>query len=436
MTGSSICSRDAAPWVTDFLNAAYYRRPLHEREVSDLRLAFSILTTYWYRKSDHNRLRGSDVVAFHRAFGGHRFDTGVSVRGVLSREQLERGASALLGDWFTDAYADDARRGWGLAFPTAEDRAGYDPESRLRLARLGALTPERAPLTEQVWHSYPSVEMPSAEGAIAALTQPETWPDYASEIGRFTPLRRGGLVGQTFEIDVAAGTRAGRPIFTRGYVTITRLVTQADTAALRAYVDELEQGMRDYGHDEPVILPYAAVALAGFDLTTHHGHFMGSGHNRLVLYAHDGKAFARAAGTWDPMPWHIDQAYRVGGARGSACVLGPGKQRRAEHAPSAGDAGRNPLVSARALVIGAGPNGLAAAIRLAEVGHRDDGARNAIRAGRCRAHRGADAPGLPTRHLLLRISGRRRVAGVQPAAARRPWARVGTSRGLYGPPAR
>ena len=28
MTGSSIAGRDAAPWVTDFLNAAYYRRPV------------------------------------------------------------------------------------------------------------------------------------------------------------------------------------------------------------------------------------------------------------------------------------------------------------------------------------------------------------------------------------------------------------------------
>ena len=32
MTGSSIAGRDAAPWVTDFLNAAYYRRAVDERE--------------------------------------------------------------------------------------------------------------------------------------------------------------------------------------------------------------------------------------------------------------------------------------------------------------------------------------------------------------------------------------------------------------------
>ena len=41
MTGSSIAARNAAAWVTDFLNAAYYRRPADERDVDDLRLAFS-----------------------------------------------------------------------------------------------------------------------------------------------------------------------------------------------------------------------------------------------------------------------------------------------------------------------------------------------------------------------------------------------------------
>src|SRR6476620_6950147 len=51
MTGSSIAGRDAAAWVTDFLNAAYYRRPVAERQVDDLRLAFDIVTTYWYRKA-------------------------------------------------------------------------------------------------------------------------------------------------------------------------------------------------------------------------------------------------------------------------------------------------------------------------------------------------------------------------------------------------
>jgi len=313
MTGSSICGRDAAPWVTDFLNAAYYRRSQAEREVDDLRAAFSVVTTYWYRRPEHKRLHANDLTAFHRAFSTHRFDREQSARGTLSREQLEGGARALLGEWFSDAYRDDARRGWGIAFPTPEDKAAYDTAWRLRLTRLGPLTPERAPLSEQVWHTYPPVEMPSAEGVIAALTAPETWPDYASELGRFTPLRPGGLDQQTFEIEVAAGTGAGWPMFTRGYVTITHLVTPAGPDALSAYFEDLTTGMRAHGHDEPEVVPEGATPLVGFDLTTHAGHFMGAGHNRLVLYTHDGKPWVRAAGTWDPMPWHVNQAYRVAG---------------------------------------------------------------------------------------------------------------------------
>ena len=49
MAGTSIAAPDAAPWVTDFLNAAYYARPEGEREIDDLRLAFCVLTTRWSR---------------------------------------------------------------------------------------------------------------------------------------------------------------------------------------------------------------------------------------------------------------------------------------------------------------------------------------------------------------------------------------------------
>jgi hypothetical protein len=138
------------------------------------------------------------------------------------------------------------------------EREAYDPGRRMALASVGPLTPERAPLEEQVWHTYPPVEMPSAEGVVGRLTRPETWPDYASEIGRFTPLRPGGLLGQTFEIEVAAGTGAGLPVFTRGYVTVTRLVTPDDPDALAAYFAEVEEGLARYGDDEPRAVPRAA----------------------------------------------------------------------------------------------------------------------------------------------------------------------------------
>jgi hypothetical protein len=328
MSGSSIAGRDAAAWVTDFLNAGYYRHPVSERDVDDMRLAFSVLTTYWDRKAGGRRLHVTDLRAFHRAFGAHRFDTTRSDRGLLSRVQLLEGAAALLGDWFPDASADDERRGWGIAFQTAEEREAHDPSRRLALARLGALTPESVPAEQQVWHTYPAVEVPSAEAVIDALTRPETWPDYASEIGRFTPLRAGGLQNQTFEIEVAAGTASGRPIYTRGYVTITRLVTPDDPVALHTYFAELEEGLARYGDGEPRAVPEGGEPIVGFDLTTHQGHFMGAGHNRLVLFAHLGRTWVRAAGTWDPMPWHLDRAYRIAGRDAQHAFWGEGNVER------------------------------------------------------------------------------------------------------------
>jgi hypothetical protein len=324
MAGSSIAGRDAAPWITDFLNAAYYRRPVGERDVDDLRLGFSILTTYWYAKAPGRRLRAGDLRAFHGAFGGSRFDTSRTGRGLLDREHLLDGAAELLGDWFPGAYADPARRGWGVAFETPEARAAYEPERRFALGRIGELTPEQAPPEEQTWHTYPPVAVASAERALGLIAQPETWPDYASEIGRFTPVRRGGLEGQTFEIEVAAGTDSGRPMFTRGYVTITELVTQADPEALAAYFADLEEGLARYGEDEPRAVPEGGTPVAGLDLTTRTGHFMGAGHNRLVLFEHDGGAYVRAAGTWDPMPWHLERAYAMAGSRAQHAFWGEG----------------------------------------------------------------------------------------------------------------
>ena len=324
MAGSSIASRDAALWVTDFLNAAYYRRPVAERDVDDLRLAFSILTTFWYRREPPRRLRVTDLSAFHAAYGSRRFDTDLSERGLLTRAQLLEGAVELIGDWFPGAYDDDARRAWGIAFPTEPERAAYDPQRRMAVAKLRALTPESAPAERQTWHTYPPVEMPSVAGVVAALSRPETWPDYASELGRFTPLRAGGLAGQTFEIEVAAGTESGLPVFVRAYVTVTRLVTGDDPAALHQYFDQLETGLARYGKNEPRAVPEGGEPVLGFDLTTHKGHFMGAGHNRLVLYTHDGRTWVRAAGTWDPMPWHLERSYRFAGRAAQQAFWGQG----------------------------------------------------------------------------------------------------------------
>ena len=66
-------------------------------------------------------------------------------------------------------------------------------------------------------------------------------------------------------------------------------MTPDDPAALREYFAELEDGLARYGHDEPRAVPEGGEPVVGFDLTTHEGHFMGSGHNRLMLYTHDGQ---------------------------------------------------------------------------------------------------------------------------------------------------
>ena len=235
MTGSSIAGRDAAPWVTDFLNAAYYRRAVDERDVDDLRFAFGVLTTYWYNKDTQRRLHLSDLAAFHKAFGSERFHTDRSARGTLSRGQLEEGAALLLGDWFPEAYADDARRGWGIGFETVADREAYNPERRRVLARLGELTPESAPPEEQTWHTYPPVRMPSADGGHRRV-------DARGDLARLRVGDRalhaaaGRWAGRADVRDRGGGgDDSGRPIFTRGYVTITTLVTPDDPEALAAY---------------------------------------------------------------------------------------------------------------------------------------------------------------------------------------------------------
>ncbi len=313
MTGSSVATPDAAGWITDFLNAAYYRRRPELRELEDLRLAFAIVTTRWHRLG-HRRLHAPDVLAFHRAFGRDRFLDGThTARGTLDRRQLLDGAAQLLGPWFPKAWVDHSRRGWGIVFETEAEGRSYRPEVRLERAKVGELTPGSAPASEQTWHTYDPVALPDAAAAVAAVTAVERWPDYGTEIGRFTPLRSRGLDGQTFEIEVAAGTDRGLPVFTRGYVTVTRLLTRDDGPALDAYAAELNDGLARFGDGEPPAVPPGATALVAFELTTHEGHFMGSGMNRLVVFEQDRQPKVRAVGTWDPMPWPQEQAYEHAG---------------------------------------------------------------------------------------------------------------------------
>lgn len=311
MGGSTLAAPSAAAWITDFLNAAYYAKDRDRRDLEDLRLAFMILTTYWHRNGAR-QLGAVDVMRFHRALGTARLRGTGGRTGTLDNRSLLEGGGRLVGDWFPAAAQDWERRGWGIVFPTAADKQDHDPEIRLAQARVGALTPPEAPEDEQVWHTYPPVEVPDAAATAAAVLAVEHWPDYASELGRFTPLRRTGLAGQTFEIEVVGFPSPRTPVFTRGYVTITTLVTADDPAALRDWVDDVRQGFA-VRPTELAPIPDGAEVHAGFDLTCHEHHFMGSARNRLVLYTVDGRSYLRAAGTWDPMQRHLAELYdRVG----------------------------------------------------------------------------------------------------------------------------
>jgi len=311
MAGSTLAAPTAAAWVTDFLNAAYYAKDRSVRHLDDLRLAFTIVTTYWDQQGTR-RLGALDVLRFHQAFGTARFRGTGGKTGTLSYDALLQGGGKLLGDWFPDAAQDWDRCGWGIAFPTVAAKRAHDPELRLDQAQLGPLTPPRRPEREQIWHTYPPVEVPDAAATAAAVLAVEHWPDYASELGRFTPLRAGGLDGQTFEIEVVGFPSSRTPVFTRAYVTVQDLVTADDPQALHEWVSSLRRGFADRP-DESSPVPDDAEVHAGFDLVCHEGHFMGDAKNRLVIYSLEGRSYLRAAGTWDPMTWHLAELYdRVG----------------------------------------------------------------------------------------------------------------------------
>jgi hypothetical protein len=325
LAGSTVAAPSAVPWFTDLLNAAYFAREPAARDVADLRLAFTIVTTSW---AEHGmrRLGAREVLRFHQAFGGARLRGAGGGRWTLDRASLLDGGDRLFGSWFPAAVADPARRGWGIAFPTAAAKAAHDPEERLRRAELGPPTPPQRPDDEQVWHTFPPVEVPDAAATVTALLAVEQWPEYASELGRFTPLRRGGLAGQTFEVEVIGGPARRLPLLLRSYVTVEHLVTadeeDEDHRALWSTQVRLGFAARP---EEPSPIPEDATIHLAFDLVAHEGHFMGNAKERLIVYTHLGRSFVRAASSWDPLPPHLATLYDQVGRGSQHAFWGMGR---------------------------------------------------------------------------------------------------------------
>ena len=310
LPGSSIATPLASGWVTDFLNAAYYARRADERDVADLRLAHGILATRANGHKAGRRLGARDLPAFHRAYGSRRR----AARGRLDHEALLDGASALLGDWFPAAWADERRRAHGIAFETEGERREFDPSSRVH-ARPGRLTPARAPLEQQSVATYEPVPLPSAEAAFRFLSDPARWPDMASDRGRFTALRAGGLEGQAFEIELNVGPIERLPTLIRAYVTCTRvLMPGSELDRLLAELTARAPELADSG------VPFALV-----ELTTHARHPLGAATSRLLISNGPDGPQIRDIGCWDPLPLHLQQAHDRGGHAAQAEFWGPAR---------------------------------------------------------------------------------------------------------------
>ena len=330
MAGSTIAAPDAAGWITDFLNAAYFRRarrPAARATSTTCASRSAVVTTRWHAQG-HRRLRAADVVAFHRAFGRDRFLDGLALaagdarprpaprrRGAaarpLVRGRLRRRRAARLGDRVPDG------RGEGRL--PARGPPGRRAARRAHAARGAAGPADLA-------------HVPAGAGAVGRRRRRRALApgDVAGLRQRDRALHRrcgtGGLAGQTFEIEVVAGAAAGRPVLhPRLRHDHARRLGRDDPAALRAYVDELEEGLRASARDEPRVVPEGGEPLLAFDLTTHEGHFMGRGAQPAACSSsRTGAPFVRAAGTWDPMPWHLDQAYRRAGRDAQHAFWGQG----------------------------------------------------------------------------------------------------------------
>lgn len=296
--GSSVVAPSAAGLATDLFAAAYYARPPDRRDVADLRLARGILNTRWERTGRRLSLR--DLPALHRAFGGLRLGRAGGRLGTLHRDALMRGAARLIGPWFPAAWEDDGRRAYGIAFDSRRAREAFVPERRLEVALLRRLTAPRKPPEKQDWHTYDPVELADPEAAIELLTTPLRWPDFASDLGCFTPMYKGGLDGQSFEVELAMSAAPRAPAWLRCYVTVMRVLTGDEADEYARWCEQFVDGR----------VVERGRALAVLELATHQGHPLGRAISRLIV----GEGWIRDVGSWEPLGFSVQQlGYRLQG---------------------------------------------------------------------------------------------------------------------------
>ncbi len=223
---------DAVGWVTHFLNASYYGASRPARDLQNARTAWTVLTTYWHQLGGGqlefgtcgDSITASAAPAHPRAASTHAdWSTATSWR-AAPVSCSGPGSKPRSGSWTF---------GLGVALRPPGTELTYEPEVRLRAAALGALSPPRAPLAEQTWHTYEPVPIPGVDDLVAVLEAADMWSHYATDIGRFTALRPGPLEGQTFEIEAIAELARHAPMRTRGYVTVTKVLDRSRPDALR-----------------------------------------------------------------------------------------------------------------------------------------------------------------------------------------------------------
>ena len=166
---------DAAPWVTDFPNAAYYARPEGEREIDDLRLAFCArlhLLELDSAKASPDRPAGSTAPSGRRRF---RRDGG---RGRPAARRPPRGRRPASARGSRGLRRPGTPR-LGIVFESALQRVAHRP-GRMAQRQVGELTPSSAAPGRRVWKTYEPVPVADVD-LVMGRPRRRRRPDFGSD---------------------------------------------------------------------------------------------------------------------------------------------------------------------------------------------------------------------------------------------------------------